>query len=115
MHRKIAPALYSGILAVILGGASLVAVSQADGAVQFPPPTAGVYKAASTQPDEGQSGSDSSTGSLSHQLNRSGGVIHPRADVDPGLTHPAPDLGPHSMPVIPPPGTPGGNPDIKPK
>jgi hypothetical protein len=52
---------------------------------------------------------------LSHQLNRSGGVIHPPANIDPGLTQPAPEIGPHSMPVIPPPGTPGGNPDIKPK
>jgi hypothetical protein len=41
--------------------------------------------------------------SLSARLNRSGGVLHP------------PLLGPHSTPVIPPPGTPGGNPNIKPK
>ena len=52
---------------------------------------------------------------MSHQLNRSGGVIYPPDNVDPGLTQPAPDLGPHSMPVIPPSGTPGGNPDVKPK
>jgi len=120
MHRKIARRLCSGILAVILGGAPGaafaapgVAFAQAGGAVQSPPSSAGGDKAAPTQPDEDLSAS--STGSLSHQLNQSGGVIHPPADVDPGLTHPAPDLGPHSMPVIPPPGTPGGNPDIKPK
>lgn len=65
------------------------------------------------QAEEGLSGS--STGSLSHQLNRSGGVINPPANIDPGLTQPAPDLGARSMPVIPPPGTPGGNPDVKPK
>ena len=39
----------------------------------------------------------------------------PPANVDPGLAQPAPDIGPHSMPVIPPPGTPGGTPDVKPK
>jgi hypothetical protein len=49
------------------------------------------------------------------QLNRSRGVIHPPANVDPVITQPAPDIGPHRMPVIPPPGTPGGNPDVKPK
>jgi hypothetical protein len=65
------------------------------------------------EPDEGISGS--SAESLSHQLNRSGGVIHPPTDVDPGITQPAPEIGPHSTPVIPPPGTPGGNPDVKPK
>jgi hypothetical protein len=114
MHRKIAPALYSGILAVVLGGASVVvAFAQAGGAVPSLPPSAGEGKAAPAQPDEDLS--VSSAGSLSHQLNRSGGVIHPPADIDPGLAQPVPDLGPHSMPVIPPPGTPGGNPDIKPK
>ena len=120
MHRKMTPALYSGILAVVLGSAPvvacaapLVAFAQAGGAVQSPAPSAGGDKAAPTQPDEDLSAS--SAGSLSHQLNRSGGVIHPPANIDPGLTKPAPDLGPHSMPVIPPPGTPGGNPDIKPK
>jgi hypothetical protein len=52
---------------------------------------------------------------LSHQLNRSGGVVHPPTNIDPGITQPAPDIGPHSMPVIPLPGTQGGNPDVKPK
>jgi hypothetical protein len=113
MHRKMAPALYSGILAVVLGGAPVLAFAQASGVVQSPPPSAGGSKVAPTQPDEDLSAS--STGSLSHQLNRSRGVIHPPANIDPGLTQPALDLGPHSMPVIPPPGTPGGNPDIKPK
>jgi hypothetical protein len=111
MHRKIASALYSGILAVVLGGASVVAFAQAGGAVPLLPVSAGEGKAA--QPDGDLS--VSSAGSLSRQLNRSGGVIHPPANVDPGLAQPAPDLGPHSMPVIPPPGTPGGNPDVKPK
>jgi hypothetical protein len=115
MHRKMAPALYSGILAVVLGGAPVVAFAQGAGAAQSPPPSASGDKAAPTQPDEDLSGGGNSTGSLSHRLNRSGGVIRPRADIDPGLTQPAPDIGPRSMPVIPPPGTPGGNPDIKPK
>jgi hypothetical protein len=86
MHRKISRTLSSGILAVVLGGAPVVAL--AGGAAQSPPASASGDKAAPTQPDEGPSGS--STGSLSHQLNRSGGVIHPRADIDPGLTQPAP-------------------------
>jgi len=113
MHRKMVPALFSGILAVVLGGAPVVAFAQGAGAVQSPPPSASRGKAAPTQPDGDLSAS--SAGSLSHRLNRSGGVIHPPANIDPGLTQPAPDIGPHSMPVIPPPGTPGGNPDIKPK
>jgi hypothetical protein len=60
--------------------------------------------------EQGSSGS-----SLSHRLDRSGGVIRPPADVDPGMAQPPPSTGSHSMPVVPPPGTPGGNPAVKPK
>jgi hypothetical protein len=112
------------IAAVLLGvGGPVIASAQTGGALQYPPtldgdarpypPGAQPKKAVPTEPDEGISGS--SGGSLSHQLNRSGGVIYPPTDVDPGLTKPAPDIGLHSTPLIPPPGTPGGNPDVKPK
>ena len=85
------------------------------------PPAAPSTPAPATQPhqvvpekmDPGMSGS--SSGSLSHRLDQSGGVIRPPAGVDPGLDQAPPALGQHSMPVIPPPGTPGGNPEIKPK
>ena len=45
---------------------------------------------------------------LSQRLNKSGGVIHPSEDVDPGMHVPAPDPHPNSTPVIPPSAT-GGN------
>jgi hypothetical protein len=51
----------------------------------------------------------------SDQLARSGGIIKPPADIDPGIATPPPDPGPRSMPVIPPPGTPGGNTNLVPK
>ena len=58
MHRKMAPALRSGILAMVLGGtpavafaAPAVAFAQAGGAVESPSPSAGDDKAAPTQPD----------------------------------------------------------------
>jgi hypothetical protein len=59
--------------------------------------------------------SDETTGSrtLSDQLAESKGVICPPAGVDPGIT--APPIGGGRMPVIPPPGTPGGDPYIQPK
>jgi hypothetical protein len=53
--------------------------------------------------------------SLSDKLDKSGGVIKPPADVDPKMAKPAPVPNPNSTPVIPPPGSPGGNPDVKPK
>ena len=46
--------------------------------------------------------------SLSSKLNKSGGVITPKDDVDPAMRVPAPDPRPNSTPVIPPSAT-GGN------
>jgi hypothetical protein len=43
------------------------------------------------------------------------GVIRPPREVDPGITKPPPANGANTMPVIPPPGSPGGNPRIKPQ
>ena len=49
---------------------------------------------------------------LSDKLASSNGVICP-PPVDPAMKRPTPSGG--SMPVIPPPGTPGGDPNIQPK
>ncbi len=52
--------------------------------------------------------------SLSEKLAESKGVICPPAGVDPGISAPEKPGG-GRMPVIPPPGTPGGDPHIQPK
>jgi hypothetical protein len=59
--------------------------------------------------------SNETTGSrtLSDQLAQSKGVICPPAGVDPGIS--VPPTGGGRTPVIPPPGTPGGDPSIQPK
>ena len=59
--------------------------------------------------------SNETTGSrtLSDQLSQSKGVICPPAGVDPGIS--VPPSGGGRTPVIPPPGTPGGDPSIQPK
>jgi hypothetical protein len=54
------------------------------------------------------------SGSTSLELSRSGGVITPPAGVDPQMKQTPPPSG-DNMPVVPPPGTPGGNPAVKPK
>jgi len=51
--------------------------------------------------------------SLSDKLAASNGVICPPDHVDPEMKQPTPPGGP--MPVIPPPGTPGGDPQVQPK
>jgi hypothetical protein len=62
-------------------------------------------------PDQGE-GSGSS---MSERLSKSQGVIRPPQEVDPAIKQEPPPTGPNSMPVIPPPGTPGGDPSVKPK
>jgi hypothetical protein len=59
--------------------------------------------------------SNETTGSstLSDRLSQSKGVICPPAGIDPGISV-APSGGGRT-PVIPPPGTPGGDPSIQPK
>ena len=54
------------------------------------------------------------SGNLSERLNQSGGVIKPPENVDPGMQKRPPEDS-AKMPVIPPPGTPGGDPNVKPK
>jgi hypothetical protein len=49
---------------------------------------------------------------LSEKLDRTEGVLCP-PNVDPDIKVPTPDVG--SMPIVPPPGSPGGDPTIRPK
>jgi hypothetical protein len=51
---------------------------------------------------------------LSDRLSRQGGTLQP-PPVDPGIRAPLPTAGQATMPVIPPPGTPGGNQTVVPK
>jgi hypothetical protein len=50
---------------------------------------------------------------LGDKLAKSNGVLCPPSGVDPEMRAPTPDTG--STPVIPPPGSPGGNPNVQPK
>jgi hypothetical protein len=58
-----------------------------------------------------ESGGDPSK-TLSQKLDEGSGVICP-PDVDPAIKAPTPDAG--KTPVIPPPGSPGGDPKVQPK
>ena len=51
---------------------------------------------------------------LSEKLARSGGVICPPEHIDPEIRQPTPPTG-GAMPVIPPPGSPGGDRSVQPK
>lgn len=71
--------------------------------------------AAEEQAPAGASPSAGASGDLSHRLNQSNGVIQPPRNVDPKMSAPVPTPHPHTTPVIPPPGSPGGDPNVQPK
>jgi hypothetical protein len=50
---------------------------------------------------------------LADKLAKSDGVLCPPTGVDPEIRAPTPDTG--NTPVIPPPGSPGGDPSVRPK
>ncbi len=50
---------------------------------------------------------------LGDKLARSDGVLCPPSGVDPDIHAPTPETG--NTPVIPPPGSPGGDPNVRPK
>jgi hypothetical protein len=50
---------------------------------------------------------------LGDKLARSDGTLCPPSNVDPEIRAPTPEGG--KMPVIPPPGSPGGDPSVRPK
>jgi hypothetical protein len=54
-------------------------------------------------------------GNLSNRLSQQKGMVTPPANVDPGMTVRPPQNGSNTTPVIPPPGSPGGNRSVVPK
>lgn len=91
------------LIGATIGGASGQPVPRAEQGASCPPgvgPDAPVVGRESDKP-------------LSDQLAASKGVICPPAGIDPQMQQPPPEGG--AMKIIPPPGSPGGNPDVQPK
>ena len=83
-----------------------------------PSPTVAPQGASQTPPEQiapgpGTQGTPG-TGNLSERLSRQEGTLRPPT-VDPGIHAPLPPNSQGTMPVIPPPGTPGGNQRVVPK
>jgi hypothetical protein len=72
------------------------------------PPLQGQGKEERSQQTIGQSREP-----LSDRLAQSEGTMCPPSNVDPEINKGAPDIG--KMPVLPPPGSPGGDPTVRPK
>ena len=114
---------HSLILACILAATSGAAGAQAPPAPATPPaqtappapPPAANCAPTRTTPNGGVVPEGTTTGQapLGDTLAKSDGVVCPPSGVDPELRAPTPDTG--NMPVIPPPGSPGGDPTVRPK
>lgn len=109
MPRRLAMTI--GLLAGLgLCGAAQAQNPQTGTAGQVPPPT--TPPGPTTTPPEQVA--PRSGGSMSDSLSRDRGTVTPPV-VDPGITKTPPAHGAGTMPVIPPPGTAGGNPAVVPK
>jgi hypothetical protein len=109
------------ILACVLAATSGVADAQAPPTPATPPPQTAPSPAPARHNDcapmrtspPGGTTTGQSAEPLGDKLAKSDGVLCPPAGVDPEIRAATPDAG--NMPVIPPPGSPGGDPTIRPK
>lgn len=90
-------AALAGVMPVYALPVQVQPVQVQPGAQTRPVPQAVERVAESGRIDAGGSGE-----SLSSKLDRTGGVIAPKEDVDPAIRVPAPEPRPNSTPVIPP-------------
>lgn len=113
------------ILASLVIAASGAAIAQAPPAPATPPqatapqsPQRAADCAPQDRPNRATAPDGTTTGQarepLGDKLAKSDGVLCPPAGVDPEMHAPAPSTG-GTMPVIPPPGSPGGDPTVRPK
>jgi hypothetical protein len=84
------------------------AASQPSNCAPMPPDGTGTNTPKNDGTTVGQSGE-----ALGDKLARSDGTLCPPSNVDPAMRAPTPETG--KMEVIPPPGSPGGDPNVRPK
>lgn len=107
--------LLRGFAAAAFAMGSTIAFAQTAGQRDPNMPDQNNVPAEKIKPQEPSSSSTTTGSNLSEKLERSDGVIKPRTDIDPDITAKPPVANPGTMPVIPPPGSPGGNPNVQPK
>jgi hypothetical protein len=105
--------LLSASLFLVVSGVAPSAQTRQQ-APNMPPPDTTIPEKIKPQ-DPSATGSTGAGESLSEKLESTEGVIKPPSGIDPEITTPAPVPNPGTTPVIPPPGSPGGNPAVRPK
>ncbi len=103
------------ILAAMVTGGFTAAMAQTPSLQQHAPNMPPLDKMPAEKVEPHDPGTTGSTGTLSDKLEKSDGVIKPPTSATPDMTVPAPVPNPGTTPVIPPPGSPGGNQSIQPK
>jgi hypothetical protein len=78
-----------------------------------PPAAQDCTAAARGYPDKASPDASTVGDALGDKLARSNGVLCPPSGIDPEIRAPTPETG--DKPAIPPPGSPGGNPNVRPK
>ncbi|AEI03879.1 hypothetical protein OCA5_c27620 [Afipia carboxidovorans OM5] len=118
--------IISTVIACMMAGTATQALAQAAPAPSTPqaPTATNPDRATNCAPTQTAPGKQSVEPSrppheagkpLGDTLAQSDGVLCPPTDVDPAMRAPPPDSGSSSMPVLPPPGSPGGAPNVRPK
>jgi hypothetical protein len=121
LFMRIKPTILLGSLALL---APEIAVAQAPPVTPSPPivvapaPSATNCAPSRAAPEQGTITSPGATTGqarepLGDRLARADGVVCPPTGIDTEMRVPAPEVG--KMPVIPPPGSPGGDPNVRPK
>jgi hypothetical protein len=104
--------------AVLCGSMSATALAQTPiRPPQAPnmPPTDQVIPEKIEPKEPSSTGAVGPDSTLSEKLEATDGVIRPPSDISPDMRVPAPVPNPGTTPVIPPPGSPGGNQGVVPR
>lgn len=103
------------IVAAIVTGGFTASLAQTPNLQQQAPNMPPLDKMPAEKVEPNGPSTTGSTETLSDKLEKTDGVIRPPTTATPDMTVPAPVPNPGTTPVIPPPGSPGGNQAIVPK
>ncbi len=103
------------VTVMLAGGFTAASAQNPDNLLQQAPNMPAPHQMPAEKVKPNEPSTTGSTGTLSDKLEKSEGVIRPPETATPDITVPAPVPNPHTTPVIPPPGSPGGNQQVQPK
>ncbi|MCB5173936.1 MULTISPECIES: hypothetical protein [Microvirga] len=103
------------IFTIMMAGSFTVAGAQTPSLQQQAPNMPPLERMPPEKIEPADPSSTGSTDTLSDKLQETEGVIRPPVTSTPDMRVPAPEPNPGTTPVIPPPGSPGGNQNVQPR